>query len=175
MAMNKTNIFISQDEPAWANALPNVEDIADSVVSLTFEYITRLKKIDFLDGQKPVILNLSLSNNKLVQELNREYRGIDKPTNVLSFATIDDPDFYNDLALYEEVELGDIIIALETLEQEAELKQISLHNHFCHLLTHGLLHLLGFDHIEDNEAEYMENAEIKILEKMNIPNPYKEL
>ena len=110
-----------------------------------------------------------------MQKLNREYRGLDKPTNVLSFATIDDPDFYNDLALYEEVELGDIVIALETLEQEAELKQISLHHHFCHLLIHGLLHLLGFDHIEDEEAEYMENAEIKILEQMNIPNPYKEL
>lgn len=173
--MNKNNIFISQDEPTWATALPNVEDIANSVVSQTFEYITTHEQIDFLDNQKPVILNLSLSNNRLVQNLNREYRGMDKPTNVLSFAAIDDPDFYNDLALYEEVELGDIIIALETLQQEAELKKISLYDHFCHLLVHGLLHLLGFDHIDDEEAEYMENAEIKILEKMNISNPYKEL
>lgn len=173
--MNKNNIFISQDEPSWTTTLPNVETIANSVVAQTFEYITKHEQIDFLDGQKPIILNLSLSNNQLVQDLNREYRGMDKPTNVLSFAAIDDPDFYNDLALYEEVELGDIIIALETLQQEAELKQISLHNHFCHLLVHGLLHLLGFDHIDDEEAEYMENAEIKILEKMNISNPYKEL
>lgn len=173
--MSRNNIFISQDEPTWTTALPNVEDIANSVVSQTFEYITTHEQIDFLDGQKPVILNLSLSNNRLVQDLNREYRGMDKPTNVLSFAAIDDTDFYNDLALYEEVELGDIIIALETLQQEAELKKISLHDHFCHLFLHGLLHLLGFDHIDDDEAEYMENTEIKILEKMNIPNPYKEL
>ncbi len=175
MAMNKTSIFISQDEPNWSKVLPNFNTLADSVVSKVFEYVVHNEHIDFLDGNKPVIFNLSLSNNHLVQELNRDYRGMDKPTNVLSFATIDDPDFYNDLALYEEIELGDIIIALETLQQEAELKQIPLAHHFCHLLTHGLLHLLGYDHIEDEEAEYMESAEIKILEQLNIPNPYKEL
>ncbi len=175
MAMNNTNIFILQEEPDWTIALPDVENIANSIVSTVFEYVKSNETIDFLNDGKPVMFNLSLSNNQLVQNLNKEYRNIDKPTNVLSFAAIDDMDFYNDIALYEEIELGDIIIALETLQQEAELKQISLHDHFCHLLTHGLLHLLGFDHIEDDEAEYMEAAEIKILEKMNIPNPYKEL
>ena len=175
MAMNNTNIFILHEEPNWSTIFPDIENIANSVVSAVFEYVATNETLDFLDGQKPIMFNLSLSNNQLVQNLNKEYRNIDKPTNVLSFAAIDDMDFYNDIALYEEIELGDIIIALETLQQEAELKQISLHDHFCHLLTHGLLHLLGFDHIEDDEAEYMEAAEIKILENMNIPNPYQEL
>ncbi len=173
--MSNTSIFISQDEPAWSQALPDVEVIADSVISEVFKHINTSEKLDFLEDNKPVIFNLSLSNNHLVQELNRDYRGMDKPTNVLSFANIDDPDFYNDIALYEEVELGDIIIALETLQQEADIKHISLKNHFCHLLTHGLLHLLGFDHIEDDEAEHMEATEIKILANLNIPNPYQEL
>lgn len=173
--MSKINIFISQEEPSWKDILPQVETVADSVVSKVFDYVSHHEQIDFLDGNKPIMFNLSLSNNKLVQDLNRDYRGMDKPTNVLSFASIDDPNFYNDLALYEEVELGDIIIALETLQQEAEIKQIPLQNHFCHLLTHGLLHLLGFDHIEDEEAEYMEITEIEILSTLNIPNPYKEL
>ena len=58
------------------------------------------------------------------------------------------------------IELGDIIIALETMQKEAALKNISLHDHYCHLLIHGILHLMGFDHQDDAEAEYMENHEI---------------
>ena len=77
-----------------------------------------------------------------------------------------------DTELFGEVELGDIIIALETMQREAAEKQISLHDHFCHLFTHGILHLLGFDHIEDEEAEHMENFEINILKRLNIKNPY---
>ena len=174
MAMSNTTIFISIDEPSWQQFLPETQELADNVISAVFSYVTKNEQIDFLDGEKPLLFNLSLSNNQQVQTLNREYRGMDKPTNVLSFASIDDPDFYNDIALYEEIELGDIAIALETLQQEAELKQISLKNHFCHLLVHGLLHLLGFDHIEDDQAEHMETAEIQILNQLNIPNPYKE-
>ena len=169
--MNKTTLLMTQEEPAWNTALPDAGKLSDRVVSAD---IVKNEKIDFLDGQKPVIVSLNLSNDANIQKLNRDYRGMDKPTNVLSFANIDDPDFYNDLALYEEADLGSIIIALETLQREAEIKQIPLADHFSHLLVHGLLHLLGFDHIEDEEAEYMEAAEIRILGALNINNPYKE-
>ena len=67
-----------------------------------------------------------------------------------------------------------MIIALETMQKEAEIKKISLHDHFCHLLTHSVLHLLGYDHITDDEAEHMENFEIQILQLLNINNPYEE-
>ncbi len=172
--MNKTTLLMTQEEPAWNTALPDAGKLSDRVVSAVFADIVKNEKIDFLDGQKPVIVSLNLSNDANIQKLNRDYRGMDKPTNVLSFANIDDPDFYNDLALYEEADLGSIIIALETLQREAEIKQIPLADHFSHLLVHGLLHLLGFDHIEDEEAEYMEAAEIRILGALNINNPYKE-
>jgi probable rRNA maturation factor len=92
----------------------------------------------------------------------------------LSFANIDDPDFEKSLTIGDEVEMGDIIIALETLQREAQEKKISLYDHFCHLLTHGVLHLLGYDHIEDDEAEHMEAFEIEILNLLNISNPYQE-
>ena len=172
--MNKTTLLMTQEEPAWSTALPDVEQLSDRVMAAVFADVTKHEEIDFLDGQKPIIVSLNLSNDTNVQILNRDYRGLDKPTNVLSFANIDDPDFYTDLTLYEEVDLGSIIIALETLQREAEIKQIPLSDHYCHLLVHGLLHLLGFDHIEDEEAEYMEAAEIRILATLNINNPYKE-
>ena len=172
--MSKTHLFLSEEDTRWQTALPNANELADSVVSAVFKDVLSNEELDFLDGQKPVIIGLNLSNDGKVQELNRDYRGLDKPTNVLSFANLDAPDFYNDLALYEEVELGDIIIALETLEREADIKGISLADHYCHLFAHGLLHLLGFDHIEDAEAEKMESAEIRILATLNINNPYEE-
>ena len=85
----------------------------------------------------------------------------------------DDPDF-SQISQQPTIEMGDIIIALQTLQNEADIKHISLHDHFCHLLTHGVLHLLGYDHIIDEEAEHMEDLEIKILDLFNIDNPYKE-
>ena len=120
--MSKTHLFLSEEDTRWQTALPNANELADRVVSAVFKDVLAHEDLDFLDGQKPVIIGLNLSNDGKVQELNRDYRGLDKPTNVLSFANLDDPDFYNDLALYEEVELGDIIIALETLEREADIK-----------------------------------------------------
>ena len=134
-------VYVNIENKAWKKYNIDFDKIANAAVSKVYK-----------DSE----VSITLIDDKKIHELNKKYRGMDKPTNVLSFAAIDDPDFYNDLALYEEVELGDIIIALETLQQEAELKKISLHNHFCHLLIHGLLHLLGFDHIDDEEAEYME-------------------
>ena len=99
---------------------------------------------------------------------------MDKPTNVLSFANVDFEGFAQERDLYQEIELGDIIIAFETMQKEADIEGISLHDHYCHLLAHGLLHLLGFDHQTDEEAEYMEGFEIEILQSMGIANPYKE-
>ena len=172
--MSNTRLLISVSEDRWNQELPDFGSLSNKVMITVFDYVSTLGEIDFWDGKKPLSVNLCLSNDSEVQKLNKEFRGMDKPTNVLSFANIDDENFSEDCELYEEIELGDIIIALETLEREAELKKIPLIDHYCHLLTHGLLHLLGFDHIEDEEAEYMESCEINILEKLNIKNPYLE-
>ena len=93
---------------------------------------------------------------------------------MLSFANIDDESFADEWSDGEETELGDIIIALETMQAEAGNQNLTLHDHYCHLFAHGLLHLLGYDHIEADEAEHMESFEIAILKQMNINNPYEE-
>ena len=122
----------------------------------------------------PLIINLTLSDDEQIRSLNKEYRGLDKATNVLSFANIDDEDFLEECELYDEIQLGDIIIALETMQREAEEQEVSFSDHYCHLLVHGLLHLLGYDHMEADEAVEMEAAEAAILQLMNIKNPYED-
>lgn len=105
------------------------------------------------------------------QELNHQYRGKDKPTNVLSFP-FEVPEF-----LPEGVELrllGDLIICAQVVEREADEQSKTLNAHWAHMLVHGSLHLLGYDHIEDNDAEEMEALEIEILQKMGFPNPYND-
>lgn len=102
--------------------------------------------------------------------LNRDYRGIDKPTNVLSFE-FEQPEFLIDLG--EELPyLGDLAICAAVVEREAAEQNKSLEAHWAHMIVHGTLHLQGYDHIEDSEAEEMESLEIKIMQKLGFDNPY---
>lgn len=174
MAMNKLNLNIEIEESGWALALPDISTLSEQVMAQTFDYVKENEDIDFLGFNKPINVNLSLSNDENIHRLNAQFRNMDKPTNVLSFANIDDENFDNDIQTFGEIELGDIMIALETMQHEASELNISLHDHYCHLLIHGFLHLLGFDHIDDDEAEYMEGFETSILQQMNINNPYLE-
>lgn len=105
---------------------------------------------------------IMLATDKLIRQYNKQFRNIDKPTNVLSFKS--------DI-LYDN-HMGDIIIALETLEAEAEVQGKTFYNHFAHILTHGILHLLGYDHVQESDAQVMESLEIKILSQIGINNPY---
>ncbi len=117
---------------------------------------------------KAAEITLRFTTNEEVQNLNRDFRDKDKPTNVLSFP-FDVPEFLQD----EEPTLGDIIIAMPVIEDEAKEQQKTVEDHLAHMTIHGTLHLLGFDHIEDEEAEEMENLEIQILAKLGIRNPYE--
>ena len=161
MVMSKTELNAFVDEPGWKAALEHIQELSSRVFAATADYIAAHEDFDFMQTGKTLSINLSLSNDAEVQKLNAEFRHLDKPTNVLSFES-------------DVIELGDIIIALETMQKEAALKNISLHDHYCHLLIHGILHLMGFDHQDDAEAEYMENHEIRILALLNVPNPYQE-
>ena len=171
--MVNTKTYIIINETLWETVLPNYQNLTSQITDLTVNFINDDDNLDFIKN-KQLIFNLCLSNDDEVHSLNKEFRGLDKPTNVLSFANIDSDDFEELIASNNEIEMGDIIISLQTLQKEATKKNISLHNHFCHLLIHGILHLLGYDHIEDHDAEIMEGYEIKILEKLNISNPYQE-
>lgn len=172
--MNNFELNLNLEESGWETALPDSQVLSEQILDKTISYVKNHEEVDFLDSNKPITINLALSNDQEIHKLNAKFRNIDKPTNVLSFANIDDDSFAEEILLSKTIELGDIIIALETMQREAQEKNISLHDHFCHLFTHGLLHLLGFDHIEDEEAEYMEDFEIQILKTMNIANPYQE-
>ena len=108
-------------------------------------------------------ISLLFTDNAQIKDLNRTYRGQDKPTNVLSFPT--------DADLSVPV-LGDIVLAFETVAHEAKQGAIDLRDHISHLLIHGYLHLQGLDHYADADATIMEAIEIKALAGLGIANPY---
>ncbi|MCJ8321829.1 MAG: rRNA maturation RNase YbeY [Colwellia sp.] len=117
--------------------------------------------------KKDFELTIRLVDENESQQLNSQYRGKDKATNVLSF----------EFEAPEGVELnllGDIVICVDVVAQEAQAQQKSLHSHWAHMVTHGCLHLLGYDHISDADAVEMENLEIEILAKLNFDNPYND-
>lgn len=127
-------------------------------------------------------LSIALSDNAQVQDLNREWRGKDKPTNVLSFAAEEGDDFPfdpDDPSMAEMLSemprlLGDIVLARETVLQEADVQGKEFNQHLTHLVMHGVLHLLGYDHIEEDEAEEMEALETAYLAEFGIADPYIE-
>jgi probable rRNA maturation factor len=122
-----------------------------------------------------LLASLLFSDDAEVHSLNREWRGKDKPTNVLSFPMLERADLI-DLAPEGPPEmLGDIALAYETCAREADEKGVAVEAHAAHLVIHGLLHLAGYDHeISTADAEAMEALEIKALASMGLANPYAE-
>lgn len=112
-------------------------------------------------------LSLVFTDDAAIRELNNDWRDKDKPTNVLSF-----PAFPIRPGQAPGPMLGDIVIARETVVREAEDEQKSFDHHLTHLIVHGFLHLLGYDHETEVEAEEMEQLERKILARLAIPDPY---
>lgn len=124
---------------------------------------------DFKIPVKDVEISVVLTDDENVRILNRDYRHLDRPTNVLSFAALDADDGE---PLTEPLLLGDIAVAWETTAREAAEAGISVEDHLFHLIVHGVLHLIGYDHIDDADAEIMEALEIEILADNGIANPY---
>lgn len=148
----------------WRAALEDADGICTRVLAKTLthlDYPVRAYEVSVL-----------LTDDARQQALNAEYRGKDTSTNVLSFPASEDIDgaFPEDMAL----PLGDISLALETVRRESDGEGLSFGDHFCHLLVHGMLHLAGFDHETDQDAEEMEALEIEILAGFGIGNPYAD-
>jgi len=122
---------------------------------------------------RPVEISVRLTSDSQVQALNAEWRGKDKPTNVLSFPMAEPYELQAETFIAREMLLGDIILAHGVCASEARDKGISLENHAVHLMVHGTLHLLGHDHHNDDEAADMEAREIRALERLGIANPYE--
>lgn len=116
--------------------------------------------------KKNAQVSIEIVSKEQIQKLNNEFRGFDKPTNVLSFE-MNLPDYI------DEPLIGDLAICAEVVEQEAHSQNKLSEHHWAHLVIHGTLHLLGYDHIIDDEAEDMEALEIQLLKQINIENPYE--
>jgi probable rRNA maturation factor len=123
-------------------------------------------------------ITIRIVDDKESNELNLQYRGKDKPTNVLSFPfeqpEFDDPELAAEMAaeLGDVNYLGDLVVNAQLVAQEATQQHKNVIDHWAHLVIHGTLHLQGFDHIEDDEAEAMETLEVQLLATLNITNPY---
>lgn len=109
-------------------------------------------------------VSILLADDARLCGLNRQFRGVDRPTNVLAFPSGPNPDDF----------LGDIAVAFETSSREAADADISLADHLSHLVIHGTLHLLGHDHVDPGEAEAMETLERALLDRLGIADPYAE-
>ncbi len=115
------------------------------------------------DGAEVSVL---LADDRELRALNAQWRGIDKPTNVLSFPAVSPDEIATSLAL------GDIALAYETLAREADEARITLKDRYRHLVAHGFLHLIGYDHGADEEAERMETLEKRVLARFGVADPY---
>lgn len=118
-----------------------------------------------------VELAIVLTHDSAIRALNRDWRGLDAPTNVLSFPA--QPARGRKPARQaQSVHLGDIVIAYQTMAREAKIEDKPFRHHLAHLAIHGYLHLLGYDHENDRDARTMERMEVKILARLAVPNPY---
>lgn len=143
------------EDPRWNEACPDIEALALRAAAAAARAEPRLA------GGASVLF----ADDATLQRLNADFRGKDKPTNVLSFpAGAPAPHGF----------LGDIALAFETCEQEALDLRLAFRDHAAHLIVHGLLHLVGHDHAEDDEAEVMEALERTILASLGVGDPYTE-
>jgi len=145
------DIDIAVQYEAWTAYLPDVDALAARTIA---QILAALK------DPKLGELSIALVSDAEIQTLNCDYRHKDKPTNVLSFPQ-------------EGPLLGDIVLALETVQREAAEKGIELDHHVTHLIIHGFLHLQGYDHETNDTAAEMEALEITALSALNIDNPYE--
>ncbi|MBP9723064.1 MAG: rRNA maturation RNase YbeY [Gammaproteobacteria bacterium] len=130
-------------------------------------YIQQVINVVLSKFRNSAELSIRIVDNDEITALNSRYRHKNSPTNILSFPV----DLPAGITLEHEL-LGDMVIAAEVVKKEALAQNKSFIAHFTHMLIHGALHLLGFDHKTDKEAEIMENHEIKIMQELKLPAPY---
>ena len=150
------SIDIQVQSPLWAAQPLAVQTARDAITAAAAALATP-------DGEVSIVL----TDDASIQKLNRDWRGIDQPTNVLSFPAA------KTAAQGPSPLLGDVIVAYETIECEAAEEAKPFQHHLAHIVVHGYLHLLGYDHQTDSEAGAMEKLERDILSRLRIADPYR--
>jgi probable rRNA maturation factor len=163
--MAALDIQISVEEGEWSSE-DALQPLAERVLESAAAYLRDTEKQPF--PKMPPEVSLVFTDDASIQDINAEWRGKDKPTNVLSF-----PAFPVQPGKMPGPMLGDIIIARETVEREAVELEKSFDDHLTHLMVHGFLHLFGYDHMVDAEAETMERLETRILAQLGLSDPYE--
>jgi probable rRNA maturation factor len=141
----------------------NAQDGLEALVAESLRSVLEESGDILVEG---VEVSLLFCDDARIQELNRDFRGQNKPTNVLSFPSPD--------PLETARFIGDIAVAYETVAREAQEQGKTLKQHCRHMIVHGFLHLLGYDHEDETEAEAMEAMEIRILRRLGVDNPYRD-
>lgn len=156
------DIGIQWQDDAWNHV------ISESVIRHTLSKILDFVTLPFFE------ISFVFANNSDIQKLNATYRKKNTPTNVLSFPgrTFKEGMLEDTFHHAGPLILGDIVMAVETVMMESTARNITPQHHTIHLIIHGFLHLIGYNHMEDHEAEKMESLETEILASLNIKNPY---
>lgn len=164
---DKFTLDINIQDPNWGSIIN--KETTEKVKKLT-KYLIGLSGVE---KDFTYEISLLLCNNSTIQNLNEVYRGKNKATNVLSFPIYElFINGYYDLYVDDIISLGDIIISYEYSKSEAIALNKPFQDHFFHLYAHGLLHLFGYDHENDKDAEIMESKEIEALAQLGINSPY---
>lgn len=154
-------ILLRRDYQGW----PRIDKTICQAVLATLKSMDRSKKVE---------VAILLTNDATIQTLNQQYRHRDQATNVLSFAMEEWDVQPKEKNIKKHRLLGDVVLAYETVDREAKAYHIALKHHVTHLVVHGVLHLLGYDHERSPaEAKRQESKEIAILAKLGIQNPYQ--
>lgn len=161
-ARDDDGIDVIVESPLWAN-LPDAAAFVRRVVAAALP-----------PERRGAALAVALADDRTVRALNARFRGRAAPTNVLSFPPPPAPWSAGGAQVEAPAPLGDVVIAYETAQAEADAEGKEFLHHAAHLLVHGVLHLLGYDHQSDDEAEAMEARERAILRRLDMPDPYEE-
>ena len=167
-------IAVVAQDPTWREILKEPEEVAGRAARAALRHrgaadfgLASRKSRQSGDRLGPAELAVVLADDRLVRSLNREYRGRDTATNVLSFAGLDGPGEPGGPSL-----LGDVVLARETVVREACEQGKTPADHLAHLVVHGVLHLLGYDHQTTAQAETMEDLERSVLAELGVADPY---
>lgn len=173
-AKSQITVHLDSVSPKWKRAFYGMNSRIERAATAAFD--SAKKPAAF--SRRKFEVSVILTDDAEVRLLNRDFRGIDKPTNVLSFPQIDLGTFKkSSLDVFPKnmhIPLGDVVLGFQTILRETREQKKTLENHTVHLIVHGVLHLLGYDHMRLKDAKVMEKLECDILDSLGYPDPYKE-